>query len=847
MESDGQSLMKDVLAYYHRTLKDSQEALDYLKSRGIYHEEAIERFQLGYANRTLGMSLSDKQRKAGKEIRGKLERLGLYRESGHEHFNGCLVVPVFDEGGSVQQVYGRKLLNNLRKGTAYHVHLPGAQRGAWNVDGMAGCGEVILCKGIIDALTFWCAGYCHVTAAHGVEGFTADHVDAFKRHGIQRVLIAFDRDERGDLGAEEVARQLQEHGIASSRIQLPYGLDVNAYALQHQPAEHALGALIQNAKPLGSVSLPCDVAPQKPQEPRKNLEPSEMPYVSMDRPEAQETPSDPPVQGDQLPYEIQGSDLFLPLEDRRYRVRGWQKPLNPESLKVNLMVSRNTRFHVDTLDLYQAKARTAFIRQAGDELHVSENRLKEDLGKVLRTVEAIQADQLAQALAAKDSRPALTDAERKEALSLLQSPDLMRRIRQDFHQLGIVGEDSNLMVSYVAGVSRLLDRPLALLIQSASAAGKTSLMDAVLNLMPPEDLVRYSAMSAQSLFYMGNRDLKHKLLAIAEEEGAKQAGYALKLLQSEGQITMASTGKDKTTGMLTAHEYTVEGPVSLFLTTTAIDLNEELLNRCLVLTVNESREQTRAIHGIQRQRETLEGLLERTRRDHLISVHRNAQRLLEPLVVVNPYADQLTFLDHQTRSRRDHMKYLTLIRAIALLHQHQREVKTLTHEGHELRYIEVTPKDIELANELALEVFSRTVDELLPQTRKLLTQLYEWVGGNCERMGSSQADFRFTRKQVREGLGCRDTQLRIHLDRLVSLEYVLAHRGRQGLGYTYELVFQGEDPNGRARLLGLIDPSCLASTPTMTTSRGQHADFAGGLRVDDGVVSGGARLQETAC
>ena len=267
-------------------------------------------------------------------------------------------------------------------------------------------------------------------------------MDAFKRHGIQRVLIAFDRDERGDQGAGQIAQQLQEHGISSARIPLPYGLDVNAYALQHQPAEHALGTLIQNAKPLGSVSLPCDAAPQKPQEPRKNLEPSEMPYVSMDRPEARETPSDPPVQGEQLPYEIQGADLFLPLEDRRYRVRGWQKPLNPESLKVNVMVSRNTRFHVDTLDLYQAKARTAFIRQAGDELHVSENRLKEDLGKVLRRVEAIQADQLAQALAAKDSRPALTDMERQEALSLLQSPDLMTRIRQDFHQLGIVGEDS---------------------------------------------------------------------------------------------------------------------------------------------------------------------------------------------------------------------------------------------------------------------------------------------------------------------------------------------------------------------------------------------------------------------
>ena len=194
------------------------------------------------------------------------------------------------------------------------------------------------------------------------------------------------------------------------------------------------------------------------------------------------------------------------------------------------------------------------------------------------------------------------------------------------------------------------------------------------------------------------------------------------------------------------------------------------------------------------------------------------------------------------------MKYLTLIRAIALLHQHQREVKTLTHEGAGAAAISRSPpRTSSWRMSLPWRCSPARWDELLPQTRKLLTQLHEWVGGNCERMGISQADFKFTRKQVREGLGWGDTQLRIHLDRLVSLEYVLAHRGRQGLGYAYELVFQGEDPNGRARLLGLIEPFCLHSTSMTSTSRGRQADFAGSLRGNGGLVSGGARLQETRC
>ena len=96
---------------------------------------------------------------------------------------------------------------------------------------------------------------------------------------------------------------------------------------------------------------------------------------------------------------------------------------------------------------------------------------------------------------------------------------------------------------------------------------------------------------------------------MVEEEGAERAAYALKLLQREGELSIASTGKDAATGRLVTHEYRVRGRWRSCSTTTAIDVDEELLNRCLVLSVDEEREQTRAIHERQRRAETLEGLL----------------------------------------------------------------------------------------------------------------------------------------------------------------------------------------------------------------------------------------------
>ena len=524
------------------------------------------------------------------------------------------------------------------------------------------------------------------------------------------------------------------------------------------------------------------------------------------------------------------------------------------------MVAHQNAFHVDTLDLYGAKARAVFVQQAAGELRVPEAVLKTELGRVLLKLEALQDAGIQKALAPQEpAQPEMSQAEHAEALALLKTPDLMERILADFEACGVVGEATNKLTAYLAATSRKLERPLAVVVQSSSAAGKSSLMDAVLSFMPPEETVRYSAMSGQSLFYMGQSNLKHKVLAIAEEEGAARASYALKLLQSDGELTMASTGTDES-GNLIAQEYRVEGPMSLFMTTTAIDVDEELMNRCLVLSVDEGREQTAAIHRRQRERRTLAGLLGQERKAAILALHRNAQRLLKPLVVVNPYADQLTFLDDRTRTRRDHEKYLCLIDAVAVLHQHQRPVKSVTVAGRTVEYIEATVADIETANAIAHEVLGRCLDELPPQTCKLLVAVDAMVGQMSVRAQMPRSDVRFSRAQVREHTGLSDTQCRVHLQRLVDLEYLLTHRGQRGQSYEYELLHEVPENHSVPRLGGLIEVSALGGTSaksaqpnespqtegTKASSRGGEVGNAGSLRPQNGPNAGAWRGEETA-
>jgi DNA primase catalytic core len=878
---DDQKLLGIVVEYYHQTLKQTPGAQQYLMKRGLQSAEMVEQFRLGFSNRSLNYHLPDKNRKPGAQQRGRLEELGIFREkTGHEHFVGSLVIPIFNLQGQVVQMYGRKITSNLRAGTPDHLYLPGPHRGVWNEQALAVSKEIILCEALIDALTFWCAGYRHVTTSYGVNGFTEEIKAAFEKHGTERVYIAYDRDEAGENAAAKHAEELMAMGIECMRVQFPRGMDANEFAVKNQPAAKFLGMYLNRAvwlgkgeRPAVAVIEPAESEPEKaesmssepveieppPSEPAPQIEEQQqeqiaeppatpaveeiaeektnptakeknalaLPLVppSIEEPEKvfslavepdagsveQAAPYPPtPAAPEQwpvlnVPVEIHGEEVIIHQGDRRYRARPQEKNLSAQALRVNLLVSRKnvrgeTTFHVDTFDVCAARQRTVFVKQASEELGVKEDVIRHDLGQVFLQLEAMRDEQIRKTLQPEEEKEtAMSEPERTEALKLLRDPHLLERVLEDFEKCGVVGEETNKRIAYLSAVSRLLEKPLAIVVQSASSAGKTSLMDAVLDFIPEEQRESYTAMTGQALFYMGQKNLKHKILAISEQQGADRASYPLKLLQSEGALKIASTGKDPASGKLVTHEYTVEGPVMLFLTTTAQDPDEELMNRAIALTVNEDREQTRAIHQRQREARTIEGHLLRRKRAKLMRLHRNAQRLLRPIAVVNNH-DIGEFPDYMTRARRDHDKLLTLIEAIALVHQHQREIKRIPIDENEtLEYIEATEADVKLAQSLADQVgLKPSLDELRPQARKLLALITEMVKAECERREIEPRAYRFTRRTVREYTKWGDTQLRQHLRKLEEMEYLIVRRGgNQGQLVVYQLAMPEEPETDR--------------------------------------------------
>jgi len=490
--------------------------------------------------------------------------------------------------------------------------------------------------------------------------------------------------------------------------------------------------------------------------------------------------------------------------DRHYQVHGLERNMSSLTLRVCLQATRQDLIYLDTLDLVKARSRNALIQAIAVELLVEESTVKKDIGILLLQLEDLRNRQIEAVKNQTPSTPELTTEDREHALQWLRSPNLSEQIVNDLDQCGMVGEAFNKLAAYLAVVSRKLTQPLAILIQSSSSAGKTTLMDSVLAMVPPEDQLRLSNLTGQSLYYLDSQAIRHKTLAISEEQGIAEASYALKLLQSEGRLSHATVAKGSD-GRMAMQAYHVEGPVQLFLTSTSLEMDEELVNRCLVLSVDETREQTLAIQAQQRLLQTRHSVAFLRQCKDVRHLHQNAQRLLRPLQVYNPFADRLSFASDRTRLRRDHSKYLTLIQSIALLHQYQRPIQVEEVDGKRIESIEVTMEDITLANRLMAEILGRSLDELSPQTRRCLLLLEEYVLDQCQRKDIGQKDYRFSRREFRESIGWSDFQVRMHLSKLVAMEYVLVHHGKQGRSYLYELIYAGQGRDGRPFVLGLSE------------------------------------------
>jgi hypothetical protein len=596
-----------------------------------------------------------------------------------------------------------------------------------------------------------------------------------KENGITTIYLCLDNDERSREATEKLKAKLELLSLAVHVVQWPEGVkDANEFFLSRSPADFE--TLLQAATPKQ------ETAPVSQETERLGKE----------------------------SIEARPNGFMATYGPRRYELCAIEKP-SPGRLKATAKaIDKLGKFFIDTVDFYLSRSRQKFITEAARLLKESIETIEADVNRIIVQLES-HASQPAQA---EEKKPLMTAEEQAEAMRMLRSPGLIDEIQRDLGKLGLIGEEQNRLLLYLGVTSRKMDDPLAIQILSSSGAGKSHLQDAVLSLCPPEDLIKLTSLSGQALFYKGEDSLKHKCLAISEVSGAEGARYALRNLISDKKLINEATIKNPITGRMETQINIVYGPTAVFETTTQPNTDAETKSRYHISSVDESARQTTAILEAQRNSHTLEGRKRKQVRLKITAKHHAAQRLLQPLVVINPYEPLLTYGENQDGRlafRRDHPKYLHLILTVTFLHQMQRPRK---HDPEIGDYIETTLEDISITNELAHRLFGQSLDDLSVPSREAFESIIGYVEKKAQELSIDKDRVEFCRRELRDVFGWSDTRLRVYLGELVDMEYLAPVSGRNGLRYCYRLIDEGM--SGEKRVAGLKDVETLRKEAELT-------------------------------
>jgi predicted transcriptional regulator len=470
-----------------------------------------------------------------------------------------------------------------------------------------------------------------------------------------------------------------------------------------------------------------------------------------------------------------------------------------ESLRITLSIQKVKSDNIlrHTIDLYNDNQVEKFVRKVAERLEIGTSVVRRTLQEVTKELENYRFLLLQEYEEAnKPFIKELSATEEKEAIKFLKRKDLLEKTNELIGKSGVIGEQINRLLMYLIFTSRKTNNPLHCISLGSSGVGKTHLQSKVSELIPEEDKIEITVLSANAFYYFNRTELQHKLILIEELDGAESVLYPLRELQSKKRITKTVVHKDARGNTKTIH-LTVEGPVSVAGCTTQESIYEDNSNRSFLLYIDESSEQDIRIMNYQRKASA--GKLNEQDEISARELLKDVQRVLKPIKVINPFAEYLELPQSVFKPRRTNSHYLQFIEAITFYKQYQRE-QHVNEETGEV-FIETTIEDIKEANELIIEVLLRKSDTLTGAIRNHLESLKTYL------QEKKQTGFNTT--EIRKNLRIKQSTLQRYHKQLLEEGYIKKVKGKKGQMYFYEIVDIQEYDNLKAEINNALE-QCLA-------------------------------------
>ena len=728
------------------SFKRTAAAKEYLRSRGLDPDKT----RAGYMGGDLGKGWNEKLQQSAISL-GILKRTN---DTVSPVFKNVVLFFTKNEKGQVIDLYGRSINPN---GTGKHFYLSGNHQGIYPGYPEPTTRKLILTECIIDCETLLqreeVKSEFSTMALFGTNGFTPEHVEAIKNlPELNEVVLFFDGDGSGREAVTRIAEKVKalKPDILITSVDTPDDEDINSLIQCHDP--EILSHLIKSRKPVsGSDKI-------------KNTE-------SLDHVSQSVTPHQEAALNTKNPQKItyrEGELLLI--------IWGGIERENVHRLRVNLLVQKEgdtMRYYQDDVNLYSNLQLQRYIKGATEELDISTTVMKTTLRRLQLQLEEYRLQEIErERKALQPSVYRMTREEEIKAGNFLLSRDLVKNTMKAIEKTGLVGEERNGLLLFFLYLSRFTDEPLHAIIFGKSGSGKTYLQTRVSECLPQESLRTITSLTENTLYYSEKDFWKHKVLLIEDLEGVYQAFLPLRELMSRQTITKLTTDKD-IKGNNVQRVLVVEGPVCVSGATTNTQIYEDNANRSFLLHVDETPDHAQAVMHYQRRQQA--GLVNEKEQNTWRQLLRNAQRLLRPVKVINPYAIELDIPQCVFKKLRTNMHYLRLIEIITFYHQKQRQWKK---DGSGTLYIETTLQDIGWANYLIKDSLLRKSDELSGQVRQFFEGLKSLAGSERRSIYA---------KQVREHFRMHPMKTNRYLRELEQRGYLQLAGGNRKSGYEYEI------------------------------------------------------------
>ncbi len=818
-----EQFLQKMFTYFKNGLHNSNPAKEYISFRNL----DFKKLEIGYNAAQFHHGARKDETLINQCLQyGLLIDNGLVSRTGEKAYNAFgrmgICFALKNQTNQITGLYFRSTVNNpsINSGQvqAKHFYLKD-RKGLYPNYPKQSTKKLILTEAIIDAASLLqydeITSQYSVLACYGTNGLTEEHIKAIKElKELEEIIFFFDGDNAGREAVKKYASFLKNElpTITITNTEPPEGEDINSLLVGH--TFEVLIHILKSRKPVNtsySETTPI-IFSTEIGEPEFTLSKAEVKAIIFSTEKEKNNSTETPINTiiaapvNNTPKNelnvINPYNILYTGTAALYNIKGGQWLKQPlEVLKIALqIINTQTKHDYRTkADLYEYKQVHALAILVAEKLSLRADNVEKDLSILTHLLEEYREQLQAQTSFNKNQFAIkVGESTQKKCIDFLSSSaepveakkNLIYKINELIGKAGVVGEDNSRILLYVIASSYKMRHTLHALIQGSSGSGKTRLLKIISDLMPSEDVKKYTRVTDSSFYNQDEYFFVNKLVCFEDYDGLKEdAQLAVRELQSN-EILISSTSIKDESGKISGGEKTVRGPIASMGCTTKGELYEDNISRCFVIAVDESKEQT--LRVINYQNNVAAGLVDKKKENEIREFLQNCMRLLKPYEVVNPFANRIALPQDAHKIRRLNELYQSLVKQITLLNQYQRK------QDEQGKLIS-TKADLQTACEIMFESILLKVDELDGSLRQFYEKLKQFVLSKAEKENTSQSDTDFNRFEIRQATGVSKTQQHRYVQQLVNLEYI-QQNGFANRGFKYKITYWDNMAGTRAKI-----------------------------------------------